>query len=909
MFEYRYKPPFYLRRWFQGLVTLFFIGTIAGVIGSYAFLKPYRDKAEEFDFADINKLEHASIMYDRHGAELGRIHVVNRDPVPFDKVPLHMRQALTAIEDARFFEHNGVDYMGILRAMLRNAKAGSANQGASTITQQLARNAYELTARTYERKLVEAFLAIRIEKNFSKTQIMEMYLNRIYFGSSFYGVNAAAKGYFGKEISEISIEEAATLAGLIKSPNRLSPFNNPDQSKAARDYVFERMVEENMLTRGRAEELKEIPVVVVQARGERKRSLDYAYELVRQQVVKQIGFEQASEGGFHIFTTIDQPLQLAAQQSLVKNLDRIEKDHLEKAEAADRKQSLADYEAKLEAWNNLDPVPAAEGQEPDTAAKPPLPEYLQGAVLAIDNKTGAIRALVGGRDFGHSNFDRTRLARRKPGTAFKPLVYAAGFTRGKFFPGSKIDDSPLDNRYVMIGGETGILAEWGVETAENSYESWMPARTALLKGKNAATVRFGLEVGVQNVVQVAQDAGITFEGEIQEYPSTFLGNSEASMEEMALAYTIFPNGGKRPNHVFIIDSIRDGNGTKIFAAGTEPDVEVIDPYSAYQVHGALAEALESGTAAKAREKYGLGKFPAAAKTGTAYDFKDDWVIGYTSELTCAVWSGFDKAATIYNGAFSNETVLPIWTDVVNASAEIFPPQQFDPPSDARRAEICKISGDRATQFCSHKHPAADGTETEVRDTYIEFLDPKYTMRRDCAVHGPGGDINQQLLQPVQEHKQLTYESDRAIRPTDYVLNVQPIFLQAPTVLGEDPYNSVVPTIRPRLIVPPKPREPVEVPDPAETGAPPPDPEAPPAPAPAPVDPDAPAPIFKVPPGPRPADPVPAAPATAQPAPATPPARPPVPVPLRRTEDGLPSVLDERQPESLEVPKPARIQFD
>ena len=344
MFEYRYKPPFYLRRWFQATVLFFLLVGIAGIIGVSMFLAPYKERAAEFDFAEINKLERASIIYDRDGFELGRIFVLNRDPVELEKVPLHLIQALVAIEDARFFEHDGVDYMGIVRASLRNVRAGSAKQGASTITQQLARNAFNLTERSYDRKLVEAFLAHRIEENFSKAEIMEMYLNRIYFGSGFYGVNAASKGYFGKDVSEISLEEAATLCGLIKSPGRLSPINNIEASKNARDYVFERMVEERMITRSEANSLQAKPIVLAPKRVERKKSFEYAYEQVRQQVVAQIGFEAASEGGFHIYTTIDSKLQLAASESLVEHLDRVEQLHLENTPEEDQQQTYAEFD-------------------------------------------------------------------------------------------------------------------------------------------------------------------------------------------------------------------------------------------------------------------------------------------------------------------------------------------------------------------------------------------------------------------------------------------------------------------------------------------------------------------------------------------------------------------------------------
>ena len=437
MFEYRYKPPFYLRRWFQVLVVLSLVGVIAGAIAIYVVLDPFRQRADSFDFADINNLAKASIIYDRNGVEIERIFdLENRDPVELEKVPYHMQQALVAIEDARYYQHDGVDYMGIVRAVFRNLKAGRQQQGASTITQQLARNAYGMTERSYERKLVEAFLAHRIEQNFSKGQIMEMYFNRIYFGSGFWGVNSASKGYFGKEIQDITVEEAATLCGLIKSPNRLSPFNNPDGSKKARDYVFERMVAEKMLTRTEANELRAKPIKTVTRRQERKNSFKYPYEYIRQQVVELIGYDNASKGGFEIHTTLDSKLQSAAQNSLSSSLAKIEKRDDVKG------QTYAEFEKVFEKWkSNMSQDEAA------TQLGRPLPKYLQGALLAIDTKTGAIRALVGGRDFDHSAFDRTTLARRKTGTAFTPFVYATGFAQGKF-PGSKVNDFPIDAKYV-----------------------------------------------------------------------------------------------------------------------------------------------------------------------------------------------------------------------------------------------------------------------------------------------------------------------------------------------------------------------------------------------------------------------------------------------------------------------------
>ncbi|MEM1295986.1 MAG: transglycosylase domain-containing protein, partial [Verrucomicrobiota bacterium] len=651
---------------------------------------------------------------------------------------------------------------------------------------------------------VEAFLAHRIEKNFSKGEILEMYLNRIYFGSGFYGINAASKGYFGKEVSEITLEEAATLCGLIKSPNGLSPFNNPDKSKQARDYVFERMVAENMLTRKEADELKATPIKTVGRRKERKRSFEYAYEQIRQQVVEQIGFESASQGGFEIYTTIDSDLQQVVQQSLVNNMMKVEQN------AQYEGQTHAEFDKILTEWRKKE---ADMEEDENKAPNRPKPEYVQGSALVIDTKTGAIRALVGGRDFTHSAFDRTMLARRKPGTAFTPFVYASGFARRQY-PGTLVEDSPLDNRFVQIGGMTGILGEWGVEQIPvPDYENWITARQALIKGKNAATVRFGIQVGVDNVVEFAKDAGMTFKGEIQKYNSTFLGNSEVSMKELTLGYTVFANQGSRPQEAFIIDEIRRPDGTKIFENRSNGSViDVLDPYSAYQVHSALEEALKSGTGKLAYDEYGLEDFPAAGKTGTAhFDFKDTWFVGYTDQVTCAVWAGFDRARPIYPGAFSNQVTLPIWTEIMNEANKIFPASKVKAPREASRVEICSISGERATPFCFHHHHDEDGSEEKIRDSYIEYLNPNYKLTRACAVHSAGGRMNLALLNPptIGGDSNDSWMRDGAIRPRridGYGLNVTPIFMQSPTVIGDDPYNAPQGAIRPRIIAPPPPPE-------------------------------------------------------------------------------------------------------
>jgi membrane carboxypeptidase/penicillin-binding protein len=508
------KLPFYRRGWFSALMALALLCVVAA-FGCYSVVvAPLRRDAEKYDLEELKKLEAASIIYDRDGEEMARLYVLNRTPVPITDVPQHLIDALVAQEDSRFFKHDGVDYIGLVRAVKENIMAREVTQGASTITQQLARQTFKLLERSYKRKILEAFIAQRIEKQFSKPEILELYLNRIFFGVNFYGVQAAARGYFGKDVKELSIEEAATIVGLIKSPNNIQPIKHPERALKERNYVLERMAIEGTLTRDEAARLKTRPLITAPQSTDPR--LSYVFDAVRREVVDLVGEERASIGGFRIYTSIDQDLQKAAEEAVSKRMAEVEKrPGYEHQTFAQFRAIMTDYRARLKRG------------EIDPATPKPLPEYLQAAALMIDNRDGSILAMVGGRDFGDSQFNRATDGVRSAGTAFTPFVYAAAFSSPGIYPGTKVEDAPLDNRRVMIGGLTGILGEWGAELDNPKWsQAPMSSREALVQGRNSATVRLGERVGVPMVKQVAQKAGITTE--MRDYPSTFLGASEAS---------------------------------------------------------------------------------------------------------------------------------------------------------------------------------------------------------------------------------------------------------------------------------------------------------------------------------------------------------------------------------------------
>ena len=735
-----------------------------------------KSQADALDLNQLEQMESASVILDRNGKIFGQIYVENRETVPYEKLPPDLVNAVVAVEDAKFYEHHGYDSLGIIRAALKNLTAGHVRQGGSTITQQLARNSFSLKERTYRRKLLEIFLAKRIEDNFSKQKIMELYLNRIYFGGGMYGAEAAARGYFGKSARDMTLAECATLAGLIKSPNRLSPWNDRGNSRETRDYALDRMRDLGFISRKQCAAARAQQIVVGSRQNAQGQT--YAVDYIRQQVIAAVGWDRAINEGYRIHTTIDVNVQRMAEDSLKTHLQEVEH-HPDY-----NHQTYADYAARFR-----------KAKANGTMSEQPAPEYLQGAVIGLDNATGDILALVGGRDFEHNQYDRALQARRPVGTAMLPFVYAAAFERG-MYPGSVVEDSPLDNRAVMIGGTTGILGEWGPENADNRYEGPMTARQALVKSKNGAAVRVGMDAGIDAVLQLSSSAGIR--SPLRPYPATFLGSSEVTLAELGLGYTIFPNGGWRSSTPHILERIEEKDGTLVWD-GKQQSIRkiVIKPETAYEVHSCLVDALQSGTGKAAYTQFGLKNFPAAGKTGTAYDFTDALFAGYDSNFTCAVWVGFDKPQKIYRGAFGRELVLPIWVDIMNAAAESYPPREVKQPSSLQQIEICSRSGLLATDKCYDAVKMPTGDTVQKRTTYMEIATAAQVPTEPCNIHGePRARLAREFGSSDLPRAEL------AVNLTE----VTPVAIKSPTLIAEmDPYNSVKPTLKPE----PLPQQPTE----------------------------------------------------------------------------------------------------
>ncbi len=747
--------------------------TLLAVAVGIWFYGAWKLKARALDYRRLKEMESGSLILDRNGEIIGRIFTKNRDEKPLSDLSKLLQQAVVSSEDSRFFSHSGVDYKGIARAITRNTASRmsgrKSREGASTLTQQLARNTFieDLPSkdRSIRRKILEMFVAWEVENRLTKEQILELYLNRVFFGSSFYGAEAAAQGYFGKNAKDLSPGEAALLAGLLRSPNQLSPWQNRKKCLEARNHVLNRMRDLGFLSEADYQvALEEDPVI------KNKKSVlqeSYFAAMVSAQMAELVGLENALSGGYRIYTTIDLNLQRSAEAALQKELENVER----RPEFKD-KQTYATFDPLYRAWKKRVTAGAEE--------TPPKPEYLQGAVVVLDNATGAIRALVGGRDVRHSEFNRATQSKKPPGSAFKPIVYAAAFESG-LHPWSMVQDSVMDNRKVMIGGTSGILGEWAREEANTPFEGMVTAQNALVRSKNAATVRLGMQIGndlktsLEAVASVSKATGI--QSPTRAFPSTFLGSSEVSLLELSLSYASFSGDGSRPSKPFIIDRVEDNTG-RALPKDAVTRQNAIKPATAFQITESLSSALSEGTGSRAFSTLGLKRLPLAGKTGTAYDFTDVWFMGYSSELTCGVWAGFDKSRTpIFYGAFGSDIALPVWTQVMNASFEKYPPKPFRRPDDLHKCSLCSKSGYTLLPTCVET--SADGSQVSTAKEVWLSANQMPLPEETCDVHGPKRPKRRTGEDGAQPKVELAVDLSGVIA----------IALKSPTVLGEDPFFS------------------------------------------------------------------------------------------------------------------------
>jgi penicillin-binding protein 1A len=657
------------------LIAFALVGAALGVV--YAHLQELPDITNLNEF----KPSQATRIYDINGDLVSQLWLEQRTLVPLEKIPLSLQQAVISIEDQRFYEHFGIDVIGIVRSFITNVAHGGVREGASTITMQLARNLFLTPERTFSRKVREALLSMQIEKNYSKQQILEMYLNQIYFGEGAYGCESAARTYFGKHVEELTVPECAMLAALPKAPNNYDPYKNPYDALKRRNTVLNSMAENNCITLQEATEYKNTPIELKKIEVQ---NAPYFVEFVRQQLEARYGSNAVYKGGLSVYTTLDMKLQEAAQQAMEKGL--------ENAEALARKNRQSNI---------------------------PIDQTIQGALFSMDPHTGAIRAMIGGRDFRQSVFNRAIQAHRQPGSAFKPIIYAAAIENGY-----TMADVFLDSPVVYPDPTTG--QPWRPTNFSTKFRGPTTLHTALMYSINVVTIKLLDKLGIQPVVSMARRLGITTP--IKPNLSLGLGTSEVTLDEMVQAFSVFDNQGVRVEP-FAILSVKDSSG-RVLESNSPVAQEVLDPQTAYIMTHTLEDVIDHGTGRIIRL---MGfTYPAAGKTGTTNDNVDAWFIGYTPDLACGVWVGYDDRISLGKKQTGGETAAPIWADFMKAATDGKPAKDFPLPNGSDdefvTKKICMDSGLLAGPYC-----------VRVRD---EIFKKETAPTKFCNIHtGPGATLS------------------------------------------------------------------------------------------------------------------------------------------------------------------------
>jgi penicillin-binding protein 1A len=649
-----------MRRW--GITAAAIVLAAAGWIVAWRAVVFTASIAGELERASalsrIAPRPQATIVFDRYGKPAFTYFVEQRTSVPLERVSPHMLNAIVAVEDRRFYSHFGIDPLRIAGAAFRNLRAGRIVEGGSTITQQLARAAQLSPVRTYERKIREILVAARLEERYTKRQILEEYLNTVYFGAGYYGVEAASRGYFGKSAADLSPADAALLAALVRSPSNDAPCVSRVRATKRRNLVLALMRQQGRLSAGEMQAAVATAVpdgshtsaaasTLVAAGG----AGQYFQEEVRRQLFQLFGAERVLRGGLRVYSTYDPDLQREAERAISTRITQI---------AASRH-----------------------------AAKD-----LQGSLVAMSPESGDVYALVGGRDFGESSFNRATQARRQAGSAFKPIIYAAALERG-YAPGTLLKD---------------------LDTPIEGAGSWMPAgeheraeytvRGALKVSSNRAAAQLLQQVGLSTARYYAQRLGIA--SQLPMVPSLALGTGEVTLLELTAAYSAFANKGLVAAPRLLL-RVEDARGKGIWFSD-EHHTQAISPTTAYLMSSMLADVVSSGTAARTRAA-GF-TLPAGGKTGTTDDYADAWFVGYTPHLLTGVWFGLDQPAPIMRGGFAGVVAVPAWARFMGAATRGAKPDWYRMPPDVEKVSICRLSGMRAGPHCED----AVASEPAVIDT-------------------------------------------------------------------------------------------------------------------------------------------------------------------------------------------------
>ncbi len=688
------------------------------------------DELERAATVEMLPRPQSTVVFDRTGRQAFTFFAEQRTDVPLERMSPHIVDAVLSVEDRRFFTHHGIDPVRIAGAALRNARAGRIVEGGSTITQQLARAVRLTPVRTYDRKLREILLAAQIERRYGKTRILEEYLNTVYLGEGYYGVEAASRGYFHKPAADVDVHEAALLAALVRSPSSDAPSISPARARQRRDLVLRLMHEQGRLDDAafRTAVSRALPTragsAIVAAGSPTPAPAGatglYFQEEVRRQLVSLFGGDKVLRGGLRVYSTYDPSMQRAAEEALTTRIAEI-------------------------------------------VRKRPAARDLQGSFVAMDPLTGEVRALVGGRDFNASSFNRATQARRQAGSAFKPIIYAAALERG-FAPGTMLHD--LD---TPIGtGAAAWLPGGGHEEPEYTL------RTALKVSSNRAAAQLLQTVGVGTAVYYAQRLGIA--SPLPQVPSLALGTGEVTLMELTAAYTAFASAG-RVASPRLITRVEDASGAVLYDA-PERHTQAISPTTAFLMSSMLAEVIAGGTGAAVRRDGFM--LPAAGKTGTTDDYADAWFVGYTPHLVAGVWFGLDRPAPIMRGGFAGVVAVPAWARFMKAATAGDKPDWYPTPADVEKVTMCRLSGARATEACRHQADvysvSGDGGSPRlvaVDAFYGDEPAPRAALKPgESPVYEDLFPIGSVSAEPCPLHSPAAVLSDLSVRPA--IGELQPV---------------------------------------------------------------------------------------------------------------------------------------
>jgi penicillin-binding protein 1A len=760
-----------------------------------------------------------SQVFGEDGSLVGEFYLERRTVVAVDKIPKRLIQAFVSAEDSNFYQHKGIDYLGVLRAAFKNVVSMRKKEGASTITQQVAKSMLLTPEKKFSRKIKEAILATRMEERLSKDEILYIYLNQIYLGAGAYGVQLASETYFGKEVDQLNLAEMAMMAGLPKAPNSYSPIKHLDKAKERQGYVLERMVKEGYVTQAEADHAKATPIVIHALKKVNADQSAYFLEQVRQQLEEKYGEERLYKDGLKIYTTMNAEMQKGAYDAVVNGLKALDKrqgfrgaakylpegevdpfckkvedgiDYLALKQGStyqgvviaidtakreitvrvgDRTGSIPkknmEWAGKLELVNSygqpeakraigLGAVLEVQVKEPDLNRAgavfllDQVPET-QAALIAIDPQTGGVRAMVGGYDFKKSQFNRAMQAKRNPGSAFKPIIYAAALDKG-MTPASIIDDSQVEY-------ESGQEKAWKPKNYDNIYRGPVTMREALTESINVVSVKILERIGVGAAIEYAKKLGIT--SPLAANLTLALGSSSLTPMELTNAYAVFASGGYRTTPYFVTRVLdRDGRvleevappaipvfnkissvSAKVDGADENDDdskplvlnlpelprnpqpspaapplgaqllsaVPVISPETAFIMTSLLESVVSSGTGGRARA---LGR-PVAGKTGTTSDMKDAWFVGYVPQLVTGVWVGYDQERSLGSGGSGGMAAAPIWTEFMQRALASVPIKSFHAPGNVTYALIDPRTG----------HLAREGSPGAVQECFISGSEP------------------------------------------------------------------------------------------------------------------------------------------------------------------------------------------